>query len=180
MIWKLIPKFRKRTRGTSWELLKAVIDAIRAEPYRVDMVNWVRDLAKLPSYLVPPVGQQPACGTQGCIAGWMHTMTAPRQALVAANGKGVLGHLDAEDFGYRMLPSELREDAFNLFHGTGENGFSDLKPYPFPSHSDGTVKDQRRYANDVIVNIKKFMKTHNTALQAHRINIKEVYSTHGK
>lgn len=166
MIWKLIPHFRKRKTGTSWELLEKVIEAIKAEPRRINMSFW----AGPPNQDV--VG--PACGTQGCIAGWMNLMTAPNASKV--------DYIDASSVANKMLPPSVFTDAQRLFHGSpmrNVDGYDIIpyyRPYPFPATSDGvTLKDQRRYARQVIANIRKFMSAHRAELKAHKINMEEVY-----
>lgn len=71
-----------RTRAkTPIAILKAVVKAIRAEPRRYDQGDWL-DVWK-PGDDVrrgwPKPATMPTCGTVGCVAGWVATLTRPKR-----------------------------------------------------------------------------------------------------
>jgi hypothetical protein len=58
----------RSTATTAYGLLGDVIEAIRQEPARLDMSDWITHFHEK-SIAVPEEGG-PACGTVACIAGW--------------------------------------------------------------------------------------------------------------
>lgn len=157
MKWSLIPRFRGQT---SWGLLESVKRAILAEPKRIYMEGW---LNTNPAYIYGPA---PACGTQGCIAGWMVTETAPRDVVEMAD----LGNISIATLALNLLPAEVKHEASDLF----TDGSDDYRFPAYPYYSTNP-RDRRRYAKEVVANIDKFMQRNKAALKAHRIDRKQVY-----
>lgn len=165
MIWKLIPKFRRKN-ATSWELLEAVIAAIKAEPKRLNMSSWLDTAARKNRQ---PKQLQPACDTVGCIAGWMATITAPKATVLTT-----LRVVAPQNVAYSLLPASIREDTLRLFYGAGSSSFGVFAlhdKYPFPESTPGT----QRYARAAIKNIRAFMKENEAELKAHVIDAKHAH-----
>ena len=150
MVWDKLPWFQG---GSAYRLLAAVKQVIKDEPLRMDMGCTVR--SPMERYnnrgqlYTEPAGE---CGTIGCIAGWMHILTAPTPDAVWRQ--------DPIHQALLLLPHGVREDAARLFYGrTG---------YPFPIEKEGT----RKYTEKVVANIDRFMAAHYMALQAHPVVVK--------
>src|SRR5689334_14643265 len=126
--FNLIPHSKAKT---SWSLLKDVIKSIREEPRRISMDSFCTFKSKEVLFLAggtarPEPGRRvkfPACGTQGCIAGWMHNLTA-------RNLKELLSR-DAEQAAFDLLPHELRDEAHDLF--MGHDSYVGAYDYTWPS-----------------------------------------------
>lgn len=71
-----------RTRATTpIAILKAVVKAIREEPKRYDQSDWVETWTPRTTkrYGEPKPESFPTCGTIGCVAGWVATLTRPKR-----------------------------------------------------------------------------------------------------
>jgi hypothetical protein len=82
----------------------------------------------------------------------MATITAPSRTGLYSS--------EVENRALDLLPPSLRLEAAGLFVGA--------PPYCFPSSPDGSKADQRRYAREVIANIRLFMNRHKAELKAFR------------
>src|SRR5678815_691170 len=92
MVWEKLPWFQG---GSAYRLMRAVRQVILEEPRRMDMGCTVR--APLERYDIQGRAYTepgPACGTIGCIAGWMHILTASTETQVYTKDPiGVALHL---------------------------------------------------------------------------------------
>jgi len=152
--FELIPKSKAKT---SWGLLRDVRKAMLAEPRRVDMITFVRDLDSYEWMMESRSRPQPACGTQGCIAGWMHLVTSTEVGKARSRSL-------AQQRAFQLLPESVHEDAARLFydHHDEKGKF----PYPWPaSIPAGTPA----YAKAVVRNLDKFMRKHERALRAFKL-----------
>lgn len=68
----LIPKSKAKT---AYDLLSEVIALIRAEPKRYNQNRFIGRQGEAPTGAAP-IGY-PACGTVGCVAGWVATLKSP-------------------------------------------------------------------------------------------------------
>lgn len=80
----------------AYDLLGDVIAAIRQEPRRLDMGQWLAEADFVTS-------AEPACGTVGCIAGWLTILGTrrPTQDAIAQDRLDVYGN--AATTGWRLL-----------------------------------------------------------------------------
>lgn len=154
MNWDLVPKSRATN---SYDLLKDVIKAIREEPRRIYMRDWWIPEERLENQTDVVLKELstsrfPACGTVGCIRGWMGLLV---------HNIGDRGIPSVAGTGTDLLPSAYsnisRQDTDNLFYGSAE--------YPFPDAKHGTVE----YAEAVVENIEKYLAKWEERLKAHRI-----------
>lgn len=171
-------KFRKiklSTATNAYDLLNDVCTAILAEPARIDMGAWFRKVFR--KTFKPLSGRiaegrrtyvnAPRCGTVGCIAGWMRTLTVegfdPGEMMLTEVS------FPAKNMLCGSVNERMRAHIEALFHGTkfahhgdASNG---LTPYPFPNHRVGT----KAYARDVVANIRDFQYRFSTELRARDI-----------
>lgn len=89
-----IPKSRAKT---AFALLSEVRTLILAEPLRYDQGSWLNRIEDTPE----AYEQFPACGTVGCVAGWVATLKAkhkfdPEEAIQIA--QDVLGLDDEQEY----------------------------------------------------------------------------------
>jgi hypothetical protein len=133
-VWELTPHSKATN---SLELMQEVKEAILEEPKRVYMQTFYQPYLPTDN---PNINRGPVCGTIGCIAGWMDTMTCPTAKELA------LLDINADDRAYVKLPPEARNDAYDLFYGSDQ--------YPFPSDS---LYGTDVYADAVAANIQKFI-----------------------
>lgn len=117
------------------ELLERVVEAVLAEPKRVDMDHWLRT----GHHDKRREGHFPRCGTVGCIAGWslVHAeRRSTRQAYRTVANKELrrYGSCDIEDLAAERLqltesqskdlflpshwPSDLQDDLYRETAGT--------------------------------------------------------------
>lgn len=153
-VWELIPKLKATT---SWELLLQVRELIKEEPNRVYMGEFINSEGS------PSGGtnvQKPACGTQGCLAGWMRILTC---------GGRTLHNPTADVVTQFLLPTVCHQSALGLFLGYDN--------YPFPS----VHQSQSEYAEEVIANLDHFMKNWETELKGFTLKPipESVFSTSG-
>ena len=126
----------------AYDLLTDVAKLVLDEPRRLKMDDWIT-----PVEWLPEKHKAPACGTVGCIAGWVSTLT-PTQTY-----KSALGGTYAEepvDQGCRVLGVE---DAYDLF--TRRSLVLDGE------RNGGTLK----HARNVVKAIKAFQKGHEKRLR---------------
>lgn len=159
--WELIPRSQAHN---SYELLQEVKAAVLAEPRRVIMEEW---LCKTPVMIHnTETGKDeetrlPACGTVGCIAGWMTLLKASRFERTDENYNDLRIH--ASDRALDFLPSSVYLQARRLFWGTIEDP-SSLYPFP-PKELYGTDE----YVTHVAANIDRFCRAHEAELRAHAL-----------
>lgn len=94
---------RRSRAKTAYGVLGEVMRLIEEEPRRYNQQDVLFYLPKDESERLP---SDPPCGTIGCVAGWVHTLTSSRRlaypSLVLQRAARVLGlnhHLQAELFG---------------------------------------------------------------------------------
>ena len=133
---------------TSWELLEDVVKTIDQEPKRFDWAIWTNTDADY--YL--PAQDAPACGTTGCIAGWVNLLTA-------SDERGVRSPWDARSW----FPRELATELSALFLGMGDYSHGPLER--------GRGETCTEYVARGLSAIRAFMEKHEEALKAHSIAI---------
>lgn len=142
---KPIPQSKAKT---AWGLLGDVKRAMLAEPKRVNMGVWI---AKSADYAEYP---QPACGTIGCLAGWVSLLKGgcPSQHLmsVSEHAQELIGAAD-----YYTAPDDDGKPGYHIFNCDGP----DLKGHI------GTAT----YAKSIMRRIDRFMKVNAKALKAKRV-----------
>lgn len=155
-----IPEFKGTT---ALDLMEHVKQVILDEPQRILMDNWgdrltgdEYDQTRI-SRLMDDYGREfPACGTVGCVSGWMDYSMDRLQARYS-------GGLD-------YLPRAVREDARALFNGMDitddDDNVIESTPYPFPTVFGVPPAE---YAAAVAANITKFIERNREALVAHVI-----------
>lgn len=144
--WEHVPA---TSATNSYDLLEEVIAAIEAEPKRIYMPSYI-------SRWVHHVGDTlPACGTQGCIAGWA--------AILHFRGKGGDGSITTGLAAQSLMPRDVWDDWTKLTVG----GPDDPR-YPWPSDSLYYM-DRGAYARIVVGNIRRFMGRHAEVLKAHNL-----------
>jgi hypothetical protein len=134
-----------------YDLCLDVIDAMLAEPKRVDMGSFCRLDRSI-------MGPAPMCGTVGCFAGWVNIMAFGRRVAdqyaseltKATLGKGL-------KYTFRDTKTSLTRDYFNAGNG---DGIGDSR--------EGTPE----YAIKVVQRIRRFMKVNQKGLKARVINAK--------
>lgn len=137
------PKFSRvpKSKATNaYELLSEVCQAITEEPKRMNLMNWSLSPKQVVQMKAPP-----ACGTVGCIAGWV---TFLKDRMVRPS-------------------SYIRERAETLL---GDNSWStkmSLGNLFSPRFSDvpskpGTI----RHAKQVVARIRKYQEVHEAELKA--------------
>jgi len=136
---KLIPR---STATNAYDLMADVVKVIRDEPKRMDMSTFTRLKMKF-----VPKARRPACGTIGCVAGWMVMLTMSDEHLWEIRDAGLMSEWRAQ----QLLPSSVRGAASRLFYSMVHAG------------DDGTPA----YAEEVITLIEAFMRDHEAALRAH-------------
>lgn len=150
MNWKLIPHSQA---DTSWNLLEDTIACVLEEPRRVDMGVYISDIGSSRYRAGRRLDHAPACGAEGCVAGWMVIQ------VVASEQKLHLLGPDLQWAACELLPFSVRQDAINLFLGKAG--------YTFPYMGDvGT----RSYAREVVRNIRAFMNRYEAELKNYVID----------
>ena len=135
-----IPRSKAKT---AWGLCQDVIRAIKKDPKRANMSVF--------SEVFLPEDGGPACGTIGCLAGWIcrlagrHTKDCRTTAKHIIDPKGQLHYSIAGPWNY---------DVFNA--GGGDRCAI-------------TPPGSRAHAHAVVVRMKKFMRINKKALKAQRI-----------
>lgn len=137
---KALPRSRAKT---AWGLLQDVKRAILAEPKRANM--WTFRSTRLPE------DGGPACGTVGCLAGWVNILSGdkyarqyhPRQAA-----EQILGSTCNYLFG----------DAYHVFNAGSGDACETTKP--------GT----RAHAQAVVNRINRFMRVNKAKLKAKSVS----------
>lgn len=154
--------FPKLTATTSYGLLRQVQKAMLEEPARVDMTVVVRDLEREDGdgWLACYMREQkryPACGTQGCVWGWVKLIASPSNVY----------HMDGMASEY--FPESAQKEADVLFYASGSDYFEEVgNLYPWPDDKKLTPGTPA-YARAVVANIEKFIKRHYQALRHHRL-----------
>lgn len=130
MKFDLIPHSRATN---SYELLMDVVDALRAEPKRFSWGNWVRNT----EFATDLDGDKfPACGTQGCLHGWVKLLTIQNLNELDQDS-------DSQVYINKWFPAEL-------------TGVMDALAYGRPPY---TGKRPQDYVAYVIYNVTKFQMT---------------------
>lgn len=135
-------KFPTTKAKNAYELLNSIIRLVRNDPKRMRMQDWGR---KGNAGWVPH-DQQPACGTVGCIGGWIGMLTKQDSLVKVVK---ILGFDIIDDFNDNRYIDEL---FFGKLVG---------------DHNQGTPA----HAEKVIKSIKLFQKTHAARLKAHAITV---------
>lgn len=152
--WDRIPH---STATNAYDLLQDVKRDILLEPRRIWMDSWniLPHSGKddLPAGYDKPnhkITRFPACGTIGCISGWMNLEVAPSFDRVIAGWDGYVNSLT------KLLPAIVMADADDLFWGR----------YPYlnhVNHEHGSIE----YAEQVAANINRFTRKWERDLKEH-------------
>lgn len=121
---------------TAYGLLTDVIRAILEEPKRIWMENWLLDGDSAQTFCAARGKKAPACGTIGCISGWITTLK-PARKVWSGCGEDIIAPATG-DYDRR----KIRLAASDMFFDTS-----------VPAHY-GTMK----YARIVAGRIRKFQK----------------------
>lgn len=152
--FKLVPKSRAKTADG---LLASIQKLILEEPKRYNQNSWVWLLEEGfdPEY----VRRGPACGTIGCVAGWVSVLTLPRSAIkhLEELSDGISNHAQ------RLLGLD-DDQADELFSG---------RPISFLRKDDPmmlTAKPgTKAYARLGWKHIQAFRDKYRTQLRAHKL-----------
>lgn len=139
-------KATPRSRATtSHGLLNALIRAVRTEPQRLLMDDWVVTFGQHFERAIH--GLKPECGTIACAAGWIKILRRPRDADATT-----MIHGYTESFALSQFPVVARDAMSSLF-------------YTFPPFKPGT----REYVDYVVAKIRAIQKEHGTDLKAFKL-----------
>lgn len=149
--WDFIPVSHATN---SYDLLTDVIAAIREEPKRIYMDEYVRSAQAIELDEM----EAPACGTQGCIAGWVMYLKCDRRKAQANEMGGIgifnLSGQGVSTFAESLMPEAIEMPWFSLTMGDA--------PYEWPREEYDSIA----YAEGVIANIEKFQATYGRELRA--------------
>lgn len=132
------PKFSLIPRSTAenaYQLLDEVVAAIREEPERLDMGAWSRT----PKEVGAMGDNAPACGTVGCMAGWI-TFIADRK--VRSNNDGTIANRAISLLGAEGW-SDTERVRVQLFANSGTE-LAGTKPGT-KAHADAVIRRIRAY-----------------------------------
>lgn len=138
---KAIPRSKATT---AWGLLQDVKRAIQEEPKRADMSTFIEERR--------PEDGGPACGTVGCIAGWICLLRKGKAGVFPASGQAasILGY----QLNYETVPNVFDSFVFNA--GSGDA-------------CERTAPGTKAHANAIIARINRFMKINQKALKARKL-----------
>jgi hypothetical protein len=132
--------------GSAYELLNDVVGAIRAEPRRLWMPTWILSRKEFKHAFGTRRG--PACGTAGCVAGWMVLLhDGRRRALQAAR---------AESVGERAHELLGCEPGLLFEGGVCDDRGQEVRPFT------------RGYVDAVVDRIRRFQGANQAALRQRR------------
>ena len=137
-----IPRSKAKT---AWGLCQDVIRAIKKEPKLADM-------AVFTDVLLPEDGG-PACGTVGCLAGWICRLAGQRTEDCETTAKHII---DPKGQLYYSIVGPRNYDVFNA--GGGDRCAT-------------TEPGSRAHAHAVVTRMEKFMRINKTKLKAQRIAV---------
>ncbi len=145
----------------SYGLLEDVIKAIEEEPKRFYWGNWVSgyDNPDVPSEF------KPACGTIGCVHGWIDLLTAHDPS----RSDGGNARLWFPEIG------SVQQDLYKLAYASGD--YNGLEEQPDEDEDSGGwihrqhKETQEEYAARAARAIRLFMSRHEQELRNHRIQI---------
>lgn len=148
-----IPRSKAKT---AWGLLEDVKKAIRAEPKRADMTTF--------GARRPPTDGGPACGTVGCVAGWIALLG--RTDAVVTSVATMARY--AESRAVRLMGGH--RDKWGCVEGDVDFMTVDGGRYVFNA-GDGdactwTLPGTKAHASAVIARITKFQRMNEPALKA--------------
>lgn len=127
MALKALPRSKAKT---AWGLMVDVKKAILADPKRADMRVYENPLA--------PQNGGPACGTVGCIAGWVAILGKGAQRE-GHNSEDIAIELLGEDINYRTVAKNAGDYSTYVFNtGEGDDCYttrSNTPPTPAQSPS---------------------------------------------
>jgi hypothetical protein len=152
--WGIEPDLVPRSRATNaYELLDEVVRVIEAEPRRLNMGNWIF----MPSYVEREL--IPACGTVGCVAGWIVLLwDGPRAAFADRQNvpTRALQLMGSDGFPYSSLGGDLNR----LFDGAVvRNADADLEEVEVAEPGD------EDYVKLVVQRIREFQDEHEEFLK---------------
>lgn len=128
----------------AYALLSDVITTILEEPKRLNMDDWLMTGPYMVARCSANRTTAPACGTVGCISGWLATLT-PQLNIDAMHGENIIAPLSVD-----LSMGQMRNAAYDMFLDT---------------HVDaryGTLK----YARIVAGHIRAFQKRWKSQLQS--------------
>ena len=138
-----IPRSKAKT---AWGLCQDVIRAIKKEPKRADMAVFAASLL--------PQNGGPACGTIGCLAGWICLLAGKPSMRVSASAASHI--IDPE--GQLHYYTAGRQNFYVFNSGDGDSCAT-------------TSPGSRAHAHAVVLRMKKFMRINETKLKTQRIAV---------
>jgi hypothetical protein len=118
---------------TVGDVIARIQQIILEEPRRLNMDTWMTDFAHTLTHrfhLQPP----PACGTVGCVAGWVAVLFRPdlrvRPRSISSMAERVLGYIPENIAAMEYLPSDMKEnyrDVGSLFSCAASNEFGETE-----------------------------------------------------
>lgn len=111
------------TATNAYDLLTDVVKAVLAEPKRLNMGRWLL----VTKTQLMGISRVPSCGTVGCLAGWLVTLTAPpakRRFLAETGNRGIelstVPHAAAQVLGseWEAYGDDFASDIRELFRNT--------------------------------------------------------------
>lgn len=167
------------------ELLEEVIKLIEEEPLRYDQSDWLKRYTEFYDYPGMAPTDVPACGTIGCIAGWVATLTrhipvypsdsAGHAQVVLGLTKGQRYELfDGGAVGRQYIREHpealetLNEEGDDWTMGDVDSYGLDI-PYPDEAPEQGTPE----YVALGVRHIRRFIEANREQLAAHAVKAKE-------
>lgn len=131
----LIPKSRAKT---AYGLLSEIRTLILAEPLRYDQRE---TLCIIPKDRLDSGTNAPACGTIGCVAGWVGALKASRPTRFVTNGNVL-------EYAGRKLGLDSGQGS-ELF-GAYQSGFADRGPEHAKAGAAHIAKFQKKYRRQLL------------------------------
>lgn len=150
MSFKVSSLIRLSKAKTAYGLLRDVQKAVRQEPKRANMGTFT-DRIDPTQY-----NNAPACGTVGCVAGWISILGGQGMVEDDAPARKLLGDGVKYHFNYGSL--EFSDDGYHyVFNSGGGDACASTSP--------GT----REHAEAVVARIERFIQGNLKALKARRL-----------
>lgn len=124
------------TAATAYELLSEIRHLILAEPKRFDQTHWLTQRVGLASYTPK---QYPACGTVGCVAGWVRVLKRPHATESTAD----------TPFVARRVLKISKDKSFELFAGAACGATKGQTLSHAKAGAKHIAKFQRKYAKQL-------------------------------
>lgn len=153
---KAMPVF---TGTTAWELLDFITWVIQGEPKRYDQGAWIK-LVEQGYSEEYKASQMPACGTIGCVAGWVDLLVTGRQTII-----------DVDMFADQTQKRATRILGLNkaqqnqLFEGNAIAKVREWLPVSLDNEGFYPMTGTEAYAALGVLHIRKFMQRHERKLK---------------